>query len=328
MSSLQHKNATPLLEIYRTATRIRQTDQHIRRLIDARELDVNYYSAAGQEILTACMAANLTDEDYLVTIYRGIHDQIAKGIPLNLLFAEYFGKAAGACSGKGGPMHLTCPEKGVMVTTGIVGSGMPIGNGFALASLMKRDGRVTVTNFGDGAANIGAFGESLNLAAVWRLPIVFLCQNNLYAERTAIAVSTAGNIWERAIGYGMPGVRINGNDPVAMYEAAREAVARARGGEGPTLIEACTFRFLGHNYGDPGLYIPSSEMVTALARDPVPKLRAAIVEQGIADEAELAALEKEIDHMILSAIQFAKETAFPDPLEVTTDVFGAPGAVS
>src|SRR5262249_30511620 len=151
--------------------------------------------------------------------------------------------AAGSCGGKGGPMHITHPETGVMVTTGIVGGGIPIANGLALASQLRGDGRVTVTNFGDGASNIGAFHEALNMASLWKLPVVFLCQNNGYAEHTKLENGTAGEIAARAHGYSMPGVAVDGNDPVAMWRVARAAIARARAGEGPTLIEAKCFRF-------------------------------------------------------------------------------------
>ena len=171
-------------------------------------------------------------------------------------------------------MHVTHPASGCMVTTGVVGSGMPIGCGLALAAQVRGEKRVTVTNFGDGAANIGAFHESLNLASVWKLPVIFLCQNNRYAEHTAYAKGTSGeSIAARAKGYGIPGVRVDGNDPVAVYEAARTAVERARAGEGPTLLEAVTFRFNGHLIGDPGEYIPKAEYQAAVAADPYPKYR-------------------------------------------------------
>ena len=170
---------------------------------------------------------------------------------------EYARQVDGSCGAKGGPMHITHPASGVMVTTGIVGSGIPIANGFAWASKLDKNGKVTVTNFGDGAANIGAFHEGLNLAGVWKLPVIFVCQNNGYGEHTTYERSTAvARIADRAQSYGLPGVNVNGNDPVAMFLAVKEAVRRARIGEGATLIEAMTFRFNGHNFGDPGEYIP------------------------------------------------------------------------
>lgn len=310
-----------LLAIYKTASLIKQTDEVIRTLITRGKLHANYYSPRGQEIVAAATAAHLRADDYVVTIYRGLHDHLAKGVPLKLLMAEYFGRVDGSCKGKGGCMHITHPESGVMVTTGIVGSGMPIANGLALASQVRRDGRVTITNFGDGATNIGSFHESLNLAAIWKLPVVFLCQNNLYGEHTSLENATAGQIFERARGYDIPGVRVDGNDPVAMFVAAGEAIERARAGEGPTLIEARTFRFFGHNFGDPGDYIPKEQMAAALAADPVPALRARLIGDGVASEAALADADAVIRAEIDDAVAFASASPYPDPSEMLTDVY-------
>jgi TPP-dependent pyruvate/acetoin dehydrogenase alpha subunit len=310
-----------LVAIFRKATLIMRTDERIRRMILSGVFRANYYSPRGQEIIPSAMTENLETSDYYVTIYRGLHDHLAKGVPLKQLMAEYFGKVDGSCQGKGGCMHISHPAAGVMITTGIVGSGMPIANGLALASLERGDGRVTVTNFGDGATNIGAFGESLNLASLWKLPVIFLCQNNLYAEHTALEFGTAGSIAARAEGYGMPGVLVDGNDPDAMFIAAREAVARARSGDGPTLIEARTFRFHGHNFGDPGSYIPKEAYEAAVAADPMPRLRARLISEGILSEGAVEAIEAEIDNDIAEAVEFAKSSPEPDPAQVLVDVY-------
>jgi acetoin:2,6-dichlorophenolindophenol oxidoreductase subunit alpha len=309
------------IEIFRKSSLIMQTDEKIRGLLKSGKLRANYYSPRGQEIISAAMAVNLRTDDYAVTIYRGLHDHLAKGVPLKSLLAEYFGRVDGSCKGKGGCMHITHPAAGVMVTTGIVGSGMPIANGLALASQVRGDGRVTVTNFGDGASNIGAFGESLNLASVWKLPVIFLCQNNLFAEHTALELGTAGEIARRADGYGMPGVLVDGNDPVAMYIAARDAVERARSGEGPTLIEARTFRFHGHNFGDPGFYIPKEMYDQAVVDDPVPKLRQRLIAESILAETAVVAMEAEIAVELEEAIAFALASPMPDPSEVMIDIY-------
>jgi pyruvate dehydrogenase E1 component alpha subunit len=314
-----------LAEIFRKATLIKQTDERIRVLLTTGKLRANYYSPRGQEIVAAAMAVNLRESDYVVTIYRGLHDHLAKGVPLRPLLAEYFGKVDGSCKGKGGCMHITHPASGVMVTTGIVGSGMPIANGLALASQVRGDGRVTVSNFGDGAANIGAFGESMNLASVWKLPVVFLCQNNMFAEHTALAIGTAGEIARRADGYGLPGVLVDGNDPLAMFAAAHDAVERARRGDGPTLIEARTFRFFGHNFGDPGHYIPKEQYAAAVAADPVPKLRQLLLDRQIFDAAAVAQLEAAIAAEIDEAVAFAQASIFPDPAEVMLDIYADTG---
>jgi pyruvate dehydrogenase E1 component alpha subunit len=312
-----------LLAIYRKALLINVVDERFRTLLRSGRLAAVYYSPRGQEILAAAMGVHLKPSDYLVTTYRGIHDQLAKGMPLKQLFAEYYGKATGTCKGKGGPMHITYPAAGIMVTTGVVGSGLPIANGLAWASQLRQDGRVTVCTFGDGASNIGAFHEALNLASLWQLPVIFLCQNNGYGECTKYEKATAvANIAERAAAYNMRGVTVDGNDPKAMWEAAGEAVARARNGEGPTLLEAKTFRFMGHYFGDPGAYIPKAEYEAAMARDPMPAARAAVVASGAASEAELVKLQEQYAAEIDEAFQYAADSPPPDVSEIERDIYG------
>lgn len=320
--------ATPdrriLLEMYRKATAIRQNDERFIAVIKAGKIVAPYYSPRGQEIIPSAVSVNLADEDYICTIYRGIHDMIAKGVPLKQLWAEIAGKATGTCKGKGGPMHITHPQSGVMVTTGIVGSSMPIANGLALAAQIRGERRVAVAYFGDGASNIGAFHESLNMAAVWKLPVVFVCQNNGYGEHTRYELATsAAKISDRAIGYQMPGVTVDGNDPLAMFAAAREAVDRAREGQGPTLIEAKTFRFQGHVFGDADKYMAKGEKEAAMARDPVPRFRAWLMEQGHASEADLERMERAIEKDIDEAVEFALSSPTPELDELNRDVFAA-----
>ena len=312
------------VEIYRRMTRIKVNDARIIATMKAGRLTMPYYSPRGQECIPAAVSVLLSDEDYLVTIYRGLHDMIAKGVPVKLIWAELAGRSTGTCKGKGGPMHVTHAASGCMVTTGVVGSGMPIGCGLALAAQVRGEKRVTVTNFGDGAANIGAFHESLNLASVWKLPVIFLCQNNRYAEHTAYAKGTSvESIAARAKGYGVPGVRVDGNDPVAVYEAARTAVERARAGEGPTLLEAVTFRFNGHLIGDPGEYIPKAEYQAAVAADPYPKYRQWLVEQQHASAAALEAIDAELEAELEAAVKFAFDSPLTEVAELTRDVYAA-----
>lgn len=322
MTNQQPDEATQL-EIFRRMALLKVNDEHTRRVNKAGELRTPYYSYRGQEVIPAAMSVNLTDEDYLCTIYRGVHDMLAKGLPLKALWAEIAGRVDGTCKGKGGPMHLTYPPKGVMVTTGIVGSSMPIANGIAWGSQMSRDGRVAVACFGDGASNIGAFHESLNLASLWKLPVIFLCQNNRYGEHTAYAKATAiERIADRAASYSMPGIHVDGNDPFAMYAAAREAVERARAGEGPTLIEAMTFRFFGHVFGDTDGYMQPGEKEAAMAADPYPLYRTKLIDTGVASESALADIEEQVNAEVLEAIDFALKSPFPDIEELTTDVYG------
>lgn len=311
-----------LIEMFRKMSLIKMCDEKMRTVIKSGRIFAVHYSPRGQEAISAAMAVNLNSDDYVVTIYRGMHDHLAKGVPLKELWAEYAGRATGSCRGKGGPMHITHPASGVVVTTGIVGSGIPIANGLGYASLVKGDGRVTVTNFGDGASNIGAFHEALNMASVWKLPVVFLCQNNGYAEHMRYENGTAvANVAERGASYSMPAMTVDGNDPYAMWAAAREAVDRARSGGGPTLIEAKTFRFEGHVNGDPGHYIPKEEYAAALAKDPVPLFRARLIADGDADEVSLAAIEAAIAVELDEALEFALASPYPAAEELLRDVY-------
>lgn len=214
-----------LIDIFTKMSLLKQNDERMRSAIKSGRFTMPYYSYRGQEVIPAAVSVCLTRDDYICTIYRGTHDSLAKGVPLPLLWAELAGRVTGTCKGKGGPMHITHPESGVMVTTGIVGSTMPIANGLAWGSQLRGDGRVTVAYFGDGASNIGAFHESLNMASLWKLPVIFVCANNGYAEHTKMAVGTAiDQISKRAASYTMPGVTVDGNDPLAMFEIGRAHV--------------------------------------------------------------------------------------------------------
>lgn len=318
------QNAVPdratLLDIFRRTTLINRSDERFRALLTQGKLAIVYYPVRGQEVLSAAMMAALRPDDYLVTTYRGVGDQLAKGIPSKLLWAEFTGRATGTCKGKGGPMHITHPETGVMVTTGVVGSGLPIANGLAIASQNRGDGRVTVVSFGDGATNIGAFHEAMNMAQLWKLPVIFLCQNNKFGEHTAFADHTSvPSIVDRAASYGMKGVKTDGNDAIAMYRTAKDAVDRARAGDGPTLIEAMTFRMLGHLFGADFSYVPKEMTAAGIANDPVPAFRRQLLEMQIA-EAELAAIEAEVEAEIDAAVTFAMESPFPEVSELRIDV--------
>jgi len=322
MSNTMIPSRATLVEIYRRMALIKLNDERFRAVIKAGKIVAVYYSPRGQEVIPSAVSVNLTDEDYICTIYRGIHDMLAKGVPPKLLWAEIAGKATGTCKGKGGPMHITHPATGVMVTTGIVGSSMPIANGLALAAQLRGEKRVAVAYFGDGASNIGAFHEALNMAAIWKLPVIFVCQNNHYGEHTRYELTTsARRISDRAASYQMPGVTVDGNDPLSMYSAANEAVARARSGGGPTLIEALTFRFQGHVFGDMDAYMIEGEKAAALARDPVPAFRAWLIQNEQASEMQLAAIEFEIAREIDAAVDFALNSPEPDLAELRQDIF-------
>jgi pyruvate dehydrogenase E1 component alpha subunit len=308
--------------LYRTAARIMAFDETYRASMMSGKFAGMYYSPRGQEFAAASVAAHLKPTDYVVTTYRGLHDQIAKGVPLRDLWAEYLGRAAGTCRGKGGPMHVTSPQHGLMVTTGVVGSGLPIANGLALAAKMRGTDQVAVVNFGDGASNIGAFHESLNLASLWKLPVVFVCQNNKWAEYTPLAGgTTVANIADRAASYSMPGVTVDGNDPIALYTAAGTAIERARRGEGPTVLEALTYRFCGHYFGDQSEYIPAEEFAEASAADPIPRYRQRLIDEFEVDTTVLDSIDRQAQAEVDLAAEWAFEQPLPDPSELTTDVY-------
>lgn len=320
--------ATPdsktMVDIYRKMSAIKQNDDALVQAMNSGKLTMAYYSARGQECIPAAISVLLNNEDYLATIYRGIHDMVAKGVPAKLIWAELAGRITGCCKGKGGAMHITHPESGAMVTTGIVGASLPIATGMALAAQLRGDTRISVANFGDGASNIGAFHESLNLASLWKLPVLFVCQNNQYAEHTSYEnCTTSETIAERAASYNMPGVRVDGNDPVAVYAAAKTAIERARAGEGPTLLECMTFRFRGHLVGDPGEYIPKDQMDAAQAADPYPIYRQRLIDEGHASAAELDSIDEDVAAEITAAKEFAFSSEKTPLSEVTTDVYAA-----
>lgn len=322
MTNAPQPDSEALVDIYRRMLRIERNDDAIRSTIRKGRLQMPYYSARGQEVIPAAISHFLRDDDKICTIYRGIQDMVAKGMPLKPLWAEIAGRVDGTCKGKGGPMHLTHPETGVMVTTGVVGSSMPIANGLGWAAQLDKSDRVVIAYFGDGAANIGAFHESLNLAALWDLPVVFVCPNNGYAEHTSFANSTrAETLAVRAAGYGMPGYRVDGNDPDAMYAAAHQAISRARAGEGPTLLECITFRFMGHVFGDDMSYMAEGELARHLERDPLVKLRQRLIDEGISTEEELESMKAEIDAEVAEARDYGLASPTPSVDELRRDVF-------
>lgn len=310
------------LGMFRTMALIRACDDHIQAQLSSGAMQFQYYPCGGQEAIPAAISDVLTPEDYMVTTYRGVHDIVAKGAPITEVLAEMFGRETGTSKGKGGPMHLSDPNSGLMVTTGIVGAGLPIANGLALAAQIKGSGRVVVCNFGDGASNIGAFGESLNLAALWDLPVVFVCQNNLYAEYTSFAGSTRGkDIASRAESYGMPGVRVDGCDPVAVRAAAHEALGRARRGEGPTLLECVARRLQGHSFGSDEGHMDQAALAEARAAPPIARYRQALIDAQISDAAQLDAIVADAEAEITSASAIARQQPAPGHDELYADIF-------
>lgn len=322
LSNASRPDGKALVDIYRRMLRVERNDDAIRATLRRGRLQMPYYSARGQEVIPATISHLLNQDDQICTIYRGIQDMVAKDMPLKPLWAEIAGGVDGTCKGKGGPMHLTYPEMGIMVTTGIVGSSMPIANGLAWAAQLDNSKRVVVAYFGDGASNIGAFHEALNMASVWKLPVIFVCANNGFAEHTRYEDATSVDfIAKRSIGYGMPGFTVDGNDADDMYAHVSAAIARARDGEGPTLLECKTYRFLGHVLGDDDFYMDKAVKAAAMEADPLPALRARLVAEGHANEDELVAMQASIAAEIAEAQEFGLNSPAPSLDELRRDVF-------
>lgn len=306
-----------------TMARIVAADEALSARLERGEIAITYYSPRGQEAVAAGAASALRADDWLVATYRGIHDQLAKGVPLEPLFAEYFGRVGGTGKGKGGPMHIVWPEAGLMCSTGVVGSGLPIAVGLGWAAQREGSGRIVLCSFGDGAADIGAFHEACNVASLWELPVVFLCQNNGYAEHTAFAAHTRStSVAERAAAYAMPGVQVDGLDPERVHDAVAEAAERARAGDGPTLVEARCVRLRGHVFGDPMTYIAADERDRAWAADPYLAYAARLMADDVLSAEDVAAVQQDARGDVEHAITAALAQPEPDHAELFADVTG------
>ena len=276
----------------------------------------------GQEASAVGSCMSLSDEDKITSTHRGHGHCVAKDADLGKMFAEFFGKETGYCKGRGGSMHIADPSRGNLGANGIVGGGLPIAVGAALSAKRLGTGAVTVCFFGDGANNEGAFHESLNMAAVWKLPVVFVCENNRYGMSTSTARSTAvKQIAERAAAYSMPGVTVDGNDFSAVTEAVDAAVARARRGDGPSLVENMTYRWRGHSKSDRNRYRTKEEIAEWMERDPIVAMSKLLVDHKILTEAEVGALEEDAARIIREAIDFAAASPDPKIEEATRDVY-------
>ncbi|OBF21102.1 pyruvate dehydrogenase [Mycobacterium kubicae] len=322
MSDSNGQSAQTERRLYELMTLMKAADDRLSKGISTGEFMCVYWPSRGQEAIAAAMGVSLRPDDQLVTTYRGLHDLIGKGVPLEEIYGEMMGRTVGAARGKGGTMHIAKPEVGVMLSTGIVGAGPPVAVGLAMAGQRKGLDRVTVVSFGDGATNTGSFHEAANMAALWDLPLVFVCQNNLYAEMTPTAdTMKLEHVADRAAGYGMPGVRVDGNDPLAVKAALDEALDRARGGGGPTLLECVTFRFRGHYFGDRMPYIPKEQLAAAVSADPVPRFRAHLADAGICDDNELDRIEQQALDTVEAALKSVISADSPSSDELDHDVY-------
>ena len=311
-----------LLEMYERMVQIRTFEDAAGKNFAAGLVPGFVHLYAGEEAVAVGVCAHLTDKDYITSTHRGHGHCIAKGVDIPRMVAELMGKATGVCKGKGGSMHIADVEKGMLGANGIVGGGIPLACGAALTAKTLGTGGVAVCFFGDGAANQGTFHEGLNLAAIWKLPVVFVCENNGYAESTPVRYHcSATDIANRAGAYEIPGIVVDGLDVFAVYEGAGEAIARARRGEGPTLIEAKTYRYYAHFQGDAGTYRTEEEVLRYRERDPIAGLKKYLEDHGMATEEELDAIDARVVRALDEAWEAAKAVPLPAPEETLTDVY-------
>jgi pyruvate dehydrogenase E1 component alpha subunit len=304
--------------------KIKSVDEQLRKALKSGRIAVFYFPVRGQEAIPATFAAACEPTDYLVTTYRGMHDEIAKGVPLVPLVAELLGRD-GLHGGRGGPMHICDPASGTILTSGIVGSGLPMATGVGLAAQLKGERQAVICTFGDGATNTGAFHEAMNLAAVWRLPIVFICQNNLYAETTRTDETfRAESLTARAAAYGMPAISVDGYDPIAMYPTISEALENARAGKGPSFVECKCFRYFGHYFGDKMDRVPTELLTQEMAKDPIPAFRERVLAEKLCAADELDAIDEAAAAEARAAFEEALNTAMPDGSNVLDGVYASP----
>jgi pyruvate dehydrogenase E1 component alpha subunit len=316
-----------LLHMYETMFTTTLANDRITAEVTAGRLHATFYPVRGLEGVCSSLGACLRPEDYLVSTYRNLGDALGKRVPLAAVIAEAYGRLAGTSKGKGGPMHLQDTSVGFMLTTGIVGSGLPIAVGLALAAKLDDTGRATAVTFGDGATSIGAYHEAMNLAALWSLPIVFVCQNNQWAEHTPIAeYAPVTDLAQRASSYGMTAVAVDGFDPIATWQTLRGALDQARAGGGPTFVECHTYRLVGHTSATEFSYMPSDELETALGRDAAPSFRRWLLDEGVVEPATLDGIEAAARDTVDAAVVAAEQGGPPGPEEQDLDVFAPNGA--
>lgn len=314
------------LRLYRSQLEIRQLENRAHDMFLENLVKGTSHLAVGQEAIAAGFGVAMDSEDYTFCTYRGHAHTLARGSSMTGVLGELMGRQCGLLGGKGGSMHLTDVEHGVMGSYAIIGAHLPIAMGAAWSAQYQETGQVTVCFFGDGTTTIGAFHEALNMAAVWKLPIVFVCENNLYMEYTPIGevVPVEHPAADRASAYGLPSIIVDGNDADAVYRIAQKAIKLARDGGGPSLIEAKTYRHYGHSRADPGKYRPQEEVEAWLARDPIPSYRARLAEFGIKEEV-IVAMETEVDAAVDEATETAKASPIPSEDIIDKDVWADGG---
>jgi len=311
-----------LLNLYKTMVRIRNFETMAEKLFLEGELPGFIHLYIGEESIATGIIANLRKDDFITSTHRGHGHMIAKGADVNRMAAELYGRTTGYCKGKGGSMHIADFSIGVLGANGVVGGGLPIAVGAGLGVKMKKTDQVAVAFFGDGASNTGAFHESLNFASVYKLPIIFVVENNQFASTVRTKDTTSvENISDRAVGYGIPGMTIDGNDLLTVYKTAKEMIKRAREGGGPSLLEVKTYRIKGHFVGDPELYRDKKEVEEFWLNEPIKKFEKKLVELKMLNEIEKKKIWEDSEKEINKAVVFAKESPIPSAEDALTDLF-------
>lgn len=310
-----------MLEVYRRMRLVRTFEERAVVLFKAGELPGFVHPSVGQEASSVGFTFELSERDLLTSTHRGHGHVLAKGLELEPMLAELYGKETGACRGRGGSMHVMDLQHGVLGANGIVGGGIPIAVGAGLAIQLDGDDRVVVAFFGDGAVNTGSFHEALNLAAVWGLPVIFVCENNQYAESTRFSDAIATkDLMPRAAAYGMPGHVVDGNDVEACLDTAHTAIQRARAGDGPTLVQAETYRWYGHHTGDVAPYRSDEELASWKERDPIARLLSLLEDLGI-EHSALDAIDQDVEAAIDEAVEAARNAPDPNPAQLLQGVY-------
>jgi pyruvate dehydrogenase E1 component alpha subunit len=312
-----------LAEMFYEMLEIRFFEEKVFELYGQNLVPGTIHLYAGEEAVAVGVCSSLRKDDFITSTHRGHGHCIAKGAELKRVMAEILGKKTGYCKGKGGSMHIADFSVGMLGATAVVGAGLPIAVGAGLSIKLRRTDQVVACFFGEGASNQGTFHESLNMASAWSLPVIFVCENNLYAmgtrQSTAMRIE---NIADRAAGYGMPGLIVDGNDVLGVYRSTCEAVEKARKGEGPTLIECKTYRHKGHSRVDPAKYRRKEEVAEWLAKDPIKRLKEKLLRDDVLERGEIDGMEKRALTQVEEAVKFAIESPYPAPEEALQDVYG------
>ena len=311
-----------MLEMYDRMLTIRLFESRVIELFREGLIRGSTHTYIGMEANAVGACSALRADDFITSTHRGHGHCIAKGGDVRMMMAELLGKATGYCKGKGGSMHIADLDVGILGANGIVGGGIGIATGAGLSSTMRHSGQVAVCFFGEGGINQGAFHENANLASIWKLPVIYFCENNQYAMSTSVTQATSStDIAERAVSYNMPGVNVDGMDALAVFEATERAVGRARAGDGPTLIASTTYRFEGHNIGDAQPYRAKSEVEEWKKRDCIDRFRDYLVDEGIANLADTEMIQKSVEARIEEAVEFARQSPEPDLASLEEDIY-------